>query len=124
MQDPKATPPRTPAQRQRTEHRPRLTTTQRPRLPATLPITAGRVHFIRHVQADGTVRILNELWRMPKALAGPYGWATLTTHRRPLDLWFRRAPNHDWRLLPHVQYPLADPVHKRKPPFTNLFTMS
>ena len=114
----------TPAQRQRTEHRPRLTTTQRRLLPATLPITAGRVHFIRHVQTDGTVRILNELWRVPKALAGHYVWATLTTHRHTLDLWFRRDPNHDWRLLTHVQYHLAEPVHKRKPPFTNLFTMS
>jgi putative transposase len=51
----------TPAQRQRTEHRPRLTTTLRRALPVALPITAGHVHFIRHVQADGTIRLLNEL---------------------------------------------------------------
>jgi putative transposase len=114
----------TPAQRQRTEHRPRLTTTLRCSLPATWPITAGRVHFIRHVQTDGTIRILNELWRVPKSLAGHYVWATITTHRHTLDIWFRHDLNHDWRLLTHACYHLNEPIHKRQSPFARLFTMS
>lgn len=114
----------TPAQRQRSEHRPRLTSPLRHALPATLPITAGRVHFIRHVQPDGTIRILNELWHVPKSLIGHYVWATLTTHRHILDIWFRRTPEQDWRLISHVHYSLAEPVHKRQSPFANLFTMS
>jgi putative transposase len=114
----------TPAQRQHTEHRPRLTKTLRRALPVTLPITAGRVHFIRHVQPDGTIRLLNELWQVPKSLAGHYVWATLTTHRHTLDIWFRRDLNQDWRLLTHVHYHLAEPVHKRTLPFAHLFTMS
>ena len=114
----------TPAQRQRTEHRPRLTKALRQALPATLPITAGRMHFLRHVQPDGTLRILNEHWRVPKTLAGHYVWATVTTHRHTLALWFRGALNHDWRLLTQVHYHLTEPVHKRQLPFANLFTMS
>jgi hypothetical protein len=114
----------TPAQRQRAEHRPRLTTTVRRVLPAPLPITAGRVPFIRHVHPDGTIRILNEHWRVPKSLADHYVWATITTHRHILDIWFRRDLNHDWRLLTHAPYRLNEPVHKRRPPFATLFTMS
>ena len=114
----------TPAQRQRTEHRPRLTPTLRRARPATLPITAGRVHFIRRVQPDGTIRILNELWRVPKSLAGHYVWATITTHRHTLDIWSRRDPHLDWRLLSRARYHLNEPVHKLTPPFTHLFTMS
>jgi hypothetical protein len=114
----------TPAQHQRAEHRPRLTTTVRRVLPATLPITAGRVHFIRHVHPDGTIRILNEHWRVPKSLADHYVWATITTHRHILDIWFRRDLNHDWRLLTHAPYRLNEPVHKLRPPFATLFTMS
>jgi hypothetical protein len=114
----------TPAQRQRTERRPRLTPSLRRALPAILPLTAGRVHFLRHVQPDGTIRILNELWRVPKALAGHYVWATLTTHRHTLAFWFRRAPEQDWRLLSHEHYLLAEPVHNRQAPFADLFTMS
>lgn len=114
---------RTPAQRQRAEHRLRLTATLRRALPPLLPITAGRVHFIRHVQPDGTIRLLNELWPMPKALAGHYVWATITTHRHTLKIWFRRDLNHDWRLITHAPYHLTEPVHKRQPPFTTVFTM-
>lgn len=114
----------TPAQRQRTEQRPRLTPSLQRQLPAPLPITAGRVHFIRHVPPDGTIHILNELWRVPKALAGHYVWATITTHRHTLKIWFRRDLNHDWRLITHARYQLSEPVHKLQPPFTALFTMS
>jgi putative transposase len=114
----------TPAQRQRTEHRPRLTKPLRRALPATLPLTAGRVHFIRHVPAEGTIRLLNELWHVPQSLAGPYVWATITTQRHTLEIWFRRDLNQDWRLITHAQYHLAEPVHKRTSPFAHLFTMS
>jgi len=114
----------TPAQQQRTERRPRLTPCLRRQLPDTLPITAGRVHFIRHVPADGAIRILNELWHVPKALAGHYVWATVATHRRTLEIWFRRSPQHQWKLLTHAYYHLTEPVRKLQPPFTTLFTMS
>src|SRR6266545_4182081 len=97
----------TPTQPRRAEHRPRLTTILRRVLPATLLITAGRVHFIRHVQPEGTIRILNELWRVPKTLAGHYVWAILTTHRHTLKIWFRRDLNHDWRLITHACYCLT-----------------
>jgi hypothetical protein len=113
----------TPAQRQRAEHRPRLPTALLCALPAPLPITAGRVHFIRRVQPDGTIRILNELWRVPTTLAGHSVWATLTTHRHTLTIWFRRDLNYDWRLMTHAHYHLTEPVHKRTPLFANLFTM-
>jgi len=115
---------KTPAQRQRTEHRSRLTGPLRRALPPLLPITAGRIHFIRHVHPDGTIRLLNELWPIPKALAGHYVWATITTHRHTLKVWFRRDLNHDWRLITHVPYDFMDPVHKRQPLFTTMSTMS
>ena len=114
----------TPAQRQRTERRPRLPQALVPQIPDPLPLTAGRVHFLRRVQPDGAICILNEVWPVSKALAGHYVWATLTTHRRGLAIWFRRDAKQDWRLLKHVDYDLDEPVRKRPPLFTNLFTMS
>jgi putative transposase len=112
----------TPAQRQRTERRLRLP--QALVIPSPLPITAGRVHFLRRVQPDGTISILNEVWPVSKALAGHYVWATLTTQRRSLAIWFRRNATQDWRLIKHVDYDLDEPVRKRPSLFTNLFTMS
>jgi len=74
----------TPQQAQSRERRHCLTGTQIARLSETLPITAGRIHFVRKVQADGTVTILNETWKVGKRLAGRYIWATLIT---PADDW-------------------------------------
>jgi hypothetical protein len=46
-------------------------------LPAgKLPLTTGRVHFMRQVQADATVRVLNENWSVPTQ-PGTAVWVTL-----------------------------------------------
>jgi putative transposase len=114
----------TPAQAQRTEARPRLTHALRSHIPDTLPLTAGRIHFIRRVPPEGTIRLLNERWQVPKALVGHYVWATITTHCRTLDIWFRRDLKQDWRLITHARYDIDEPIHKQEPCFARLFTMS
>ncbi len=43
-----------------------------------LPLYAGRVHCIRRVEADGTVRVLNLRWEVPGAAIGQGVWVTLT----------------------------------------------
>ena len=106
------------------EARPRLTAALARQIPDHLPITAGQVHFLRRVQPDGIVRILNEPWRVGTPLAGQYIWATLTTHRHTLDFWFRRNAQRDWCLLKQVPYAIDEPIHKGIPCFANLFTMS
>ncbi len=84
----------TPTQAQYTEQPRRLTARQVRRLPTQLPITAGRIHFIRRVQANGTIAILSETWKVGQRFAGRYIWATLTTRRHRLDICInvRRNP--------------------------------
>lgn len=113
----------TPIQQQHIEHRPHLTRQMRRLIPESLPITDGRIHFIRLVQPDGSIRILNEIWPVNKRLAGRYVWATVTTHSRRLDIWYRPNPHSPWRLVKHVQYDLGETVHHRVQPFAKLFTM-
>jgi hypothetical protein len=107
----------TPQQAQRAEGQRRLT--QRPiaQLPERLPVTAGRVHFIRRVAPDGTIAILNETWRVGKRWANKYIWATITTHSRRLDIWYQRSLPYDWRLLKSVDYDLPETVARLKPIF-------
>jgi putative transposase len=95
----------------------RLTQRQSAQLPEQLPITAGRVHFIRLVAPDGTIALLNETWRVGKRWAGQYVWATITTHARRLDIWYQRSSQHDWRLLKSAAYDLPEPVAHRQPAF-------
>lgn len=105
-------------------HRPLLTRRLQHHIPEALPITAGRIHFIRRVQPDGCIVILNERWRVSSHLAGRYVWATITTHTHCLDIWYQRSPNAAWSLLKHADYDLGEPVRRKARPFTHLFTMS
>lgn len=41
-------------------------------LPQELPLTAGRLHFIRRVNEQGAISILKEPWRVSKSLVGQY----------------------------------------------------
>jgi putative transposase len=107
----------TPGQAQRREPTHRLTTTQMAHLPDSLPITAGRIHFMRRVKPDGTVALLNETWKVNKRLAGKYVWATIITHRRRLDIWYQRSAQHDWRLLKTCAYDIPEIVARLTPEF-------
>jgi len=109
----------TPAQAQRPHLKRRLTATQIARLPDALPITAGRIHFIRKVKPDGTISVLNETWKVSKRLAGKYVWATIFTHCRRLDIWYQRSARHDWRLLKTYAYEIPETVARLKPEFAH-----
>ena len=100
----------TPQQAQQHERICRLTTKQILAQPDPLPITAGRIHFIRQVQPDGTITVLNEPWKVSKRLAGKYVWATLTTHCRRLEIWYQRSAQHPWRLLKNCVYEISETV--------------
>lgn len=110
---------RTPAQAQRREAKRRLTVAQIAHLPETLPMTAGCVHFIRKVQPDGTIPILNETWPVSKRLAGKYVWATVITHCHRLKVWYQRSAQHEWCLRKTYTYDLPETVARLKPEFAH-----
>jgi len=107
----------TPQQAQGRETLHPLTTTQVSQLPEPLPITAGRIHFIRQVQPDGTITVLNETWKVSKRLAGKYVWATIIAHRRRLEIWYQRSAQHPWRLLKNCVYDISETVARLRPEF-------
>ena len=107
----------TPAQAQRREGRRRLTARQIAQLPDPLPITAGRIHFIRQVTPQGTISLLNETWTAGQRLAGKYVWATITTHRRRLEIWYRRSAQHDSQLRKTFDYGISEPVARLRPEY-------
>jgi putative transposase len=104
----------TPAQAHRATPPHRLTTTQVTRLPSQLPLTAGRLHFLRKVAPDGSITVLNEAWAVGKRLTGKYVWATITTHRRQLDIWYQHSAQHNWQLLKTFAYDIPETVARLK----------
>lgn len=75
-----------------------------------LPLTAGRIHFLRRVTPQGMIRILNEDWPVSRRLAGQYIWATLDTGRKDLSIYHRRSERAQARLLKCVAYEIEEPV--------------
>lgn len=86
-------------------------------MPEELPLTAGRLHFIRKVNPQGEINILKEQWKVSKSLAGQYVWATLDTHKEELSLYHRRSLRAQPRLLKQYDYEIAEKVQPLKPEY-------
>jgi transposase InsO family protein len=100
----------TPGQAHKAVRRRRLTAAEVAELPSELPLTAGRVHFVRLVSAQGQITLLNETWTVGKRLAGQYVWATISTARRRLRIYQRQSAQADVRLVKEFRYALHEQV--------------
>jgi transposase len=107
----------TPAQIKRALPRRLLSARQMQSIPNALPITAGRIHFIRLIDQDGDIRLLHETWHVDKRLRGQYVWATLITQSRSLIISYRRAPHYPVRTVSVHHYDLAEPIALLRPEF-------
>jgi len=92
----------------------RLTPRERHAIPDELPLTAGRLHFIRRLDEQGQIRLLNESWQVSKRLAGEYVWATVDLKAQTLQIAYRKSDRAQAKLVKHFDYPIAEPV-KRLP---------
>jgi transposase InsO family protein len=84
-----------------------------------LPLTAGRVHFMRRVDAARQITLLNVRWAVPKAAPDQGVWATLEFARQGATLRvYDRAPDAPQRAcLASHPFPLQEPVVPLAPPF-------
>jgi len=73
-----------------------------------LPITEGKVHFIREVKKDGKIKVLNEDFDVNKSLAYEYVWATIDTKKEQLRVYHREEKAKDARLVKVHEYPIGD----------------
>jgi hypothetical protein len=79
-----------------------------------LPITEGQIHFMRKVEADRAIPLLNTRWQVPDALPQQGVWATLTLSTAKAEgllAIFDKAPDATLRTcLATYPFPLALPV--------------
>jgi putative transposase len=95
-----------------------LTPALQQRIPAgRLPITAGRIHFMRKVTGDGLIHLLNEPWPVDRKLAGEYVRATVNLAEHRLTIWRQPDADSPWRHLTQRQFLLKEPVHDLLPAF-------
>lgn len=106
-----------PAQAQPPAPPRRLTARQVAALPDPLPITAGRLHFIRRVTAEGQISLLNESWMVGRRWAHQYVWATLIPQQHRLVIYHRPSPQAPVRQIKTFPYPLPESVCPLRPEF-------
>lgn len=75
-----------------------------------LPLTAGQVHFIRLVNSQGQIKVLNETWPVETKLAGEYVWATLSTAQQRLFLYHQQTAHAVRELVAEYDYPINEEV--------------
>ena len=82
-----------------------------------LPITAGRLHFMRKVQPAGDIELLNETWDVGRKWIGEYVRATINTATQKLTIWQQADADANWRLLKTRQFRLKESVCEVLPAF-------
>jgi hypothetical protein len=82
------------------------------RFPKRLPLTAGKVHFIRPVSETRKITVLNLEWDVPRAKPNQGVWATLEFTLRGARLYvYDAAPDAPKRTrLANYPFPLKEPV--------------
>ncbi|HMV82311.1 MAG TPA: integrase core domain-containing protein [Blastocatellia bacterium] len=101
-----------------TEQRlPKLRAPQIARIPKQLPLTAGRLHFLRRVDANGEINILKEQWKASKTMIDKYVWATLDLRRKELAIYYRVSSRAQARLLLRYEYEVNEPVQSLLPEY-------
>lgn len=77
-----------------------------------LPLTAGKVHFIRLVNSQGQIRVLNEFWMVEEELVGEYVWATISTAGQWLRIYHQDAADGARRLVVEYDYEIVEEVQE------------
>jgi len=77
-----------------------------------LPLREGRIHFIRRVEADGTISVLNATWSVPKPDPNKGVWVTIEFRSSGATLSiYDAAPDVIERsCLATYPFPLSEPV--------------
>lgn len=90
-----------------------------------LPLTAGKVHFMRLVKPDRQISLLNLDWAVPQAQPDQGVWATLELSRRGAKLRvYDAAPDAPQRTcLAEHPFPLQEPVQPLSEEFQKPLTV-
>ena len=53
-----------------------------------LSLVAGKIHFIRIVDSNGRISVLNEYFHVGKEYIGEYSWTTTETRKQTLTIYY------------------------------------
>lgn len=82
----------------------KLTKREMQAMPQELPLTEGRLHFIRRVSEQGEINLLKEYWKVAKRLRGRYVWATIDLGAQRLRIYYRSSERGQARMVKEYAY--------------------
>ena len=68
-----------------------------------IPLVNGKIHFIRLVNSNGNISVLNELFEVGIEYVGEYVWATIDTGQQILNISYNDE-NMDTREIKVYEY--------------------
>ena len=78
-----------------------------------LPLTEGKVHFIREVTEKGFINVLNEDFFVDESLSYEYVWATINTKEEKMYIYHREKGAKEARLVKFYEYKISNEVVSR-----------
>jgi len=75
-----------------------------------LPVTQGRLHFVRMVKENGNINIFNEEFHVDRNLSFQYVWAIISTKDRNVKIWYQPIKDAPKELLKVISYELRELV--------------
>ena len=82
-----------------------------------LPLTAGRIHFMRKVDSTGAIEVLNQMWRLGLRWSGEYVRATINTQEQSIGFWHQANAEASWELIKTRRFAVEESVHALLPEF-------
>jgi len=80
-----------------------------------LPLTKGRIHFIRMVDNGGEISVLNEAFKVGKEFINEYVWATICLEKQMLEVFYRAKDPDTTVLIEKFEYKLSEVVYDLRP---------
>jgi transposase/transposase InsO family protein len=91
-----------------------------------LPLTEGRIHFMRRVNDEQMINVLNLAWSVPDVEPGQGVWATIEfrVNGATLSIYDQAPDAYERRCLAKYLFPLKESVHPLRDEFQSLPTPS
>jgi len=81
----------------------------------SLPITPGRMHFVRRAGENASFEILNETFSVSREFSYEYLWTTVDTAKQTLSVYHQASKGQRRVLIKEQLYKLREPVRKSIP---------
>ena len=76
-----------------------------------LPLTKGKIHFIRKVDNEGRISILNEVFFLSKEFIGEYVWTTIDLTQQRIKVSYQAKDQDTAALIKNLAYTIDEKIH-------------